>query len=108
MIPEEQAAADAAAATDKSALETAQSDLEAAAAVVLAGVPEHLKGLIPASMSARERIDWFAQAKATGIFDRPAVATTDGGARPAIAPPKPDLSQLPVYARMAAGYKSNA
>lgn len=106
MTPEEEAAA--AAAADKTALEAAQADLEAAAAVVLQGVPEQLKGLIPTNLSARERIDWFAQAKATGIFDRTAVPSTDTGARPAIDPPKPDLSQLPVYARIAAGYKSKA
>src|SRR3954454_12623434 len=107
MTPEEEAAA-AAAEAEKNALEAAHADLEAAAAIVLAGVPDHLKALIPTTMSAKERIDWFAQAKATGIFDRAAVPTTDTGARPAIAPPKPDLSQLPVYARIAAGYKSNA
>lgn len=87
------------------ALVAAQADLEAAAAVVLAGVPDHLKALIPASMTARERIDWFAQAKATGVFDRAAVPTTDAGAKPTITPKAPDHASLPAYARMAAGYR---
>jgi hypothetical protein len=103
MTPEEEAAA--AAATEKTALETANADLEAAAAVILAGVPEHLKALIPTNMSARERIDWFAQAKATGIFDRAAVPETESGAKPTITPKAPDTASLPPYARMAAGYR---
>lgn len=103
MTPEEEAAA--AAAAEKTALETANADLEAAAAVILAAVPEHLKALIPATMSARERIDWFAQAKATGIFDRAAVPETESGAKPTITPKAPDTASLPPYARMAAGYR---
>ena len=103
MTPEEEAAA--AAAAEQTALETAQADLEAAAAVILAGVPEHLKALIPANMSAKERIDWFAQAKATGIFDRKPVPETESGTKPTITPKAPDHASLPAYARMAAGYR---
>ena len=103
MTPEEEAAAAEAAHT--SALEAAQADLEAAAEVVLAAVPEHLKALIPANMSARERIDWFAQAKATGIFDRKPVPETESGAKPTVTPKAPDSASLPPYARMAAGYR---
>jgi hypothetical protein len=87
------------------ALAVAEADLEAAATAILSGVPEHLKALIPASMSPRERIDWFAQARATGIFDRAAVPTTDAGAKPTITPKAPDHASLPAYARMAAGYR---
>lgn len=74
------------------------------AQTVLAGVPDHLRGIIPANLSSAELLDWFAQAKATGIFDKPAVPPTDGGARPAITPKAPDTSSLPIHARMAAGY----
>lgn len=102
MTPEE---LEAKAAADAEALTAAQADLDAAAEAILAGVPDHLKALIPASMSARERIDWFAQAKATGIFDRPAVPATDDGAKPKITPQDADPAALPVYARMAAGYR---
>lgn len=104
MTPEDESAA-AAAATEKTAIETVQADLEAAAAIILSGVPEHLKGLIPANMTAKERIDWFAQAKATGIFDRAAVPETESGAKPTITPKAPDTASLPAYARMAAGYR---
>jgi hypothetical protein len=102
MTPEE---LEAKAAADAEALAAAQADLDAAAETILAGVPDHLKSLIPASLSARERIDWFAQAKATGIFDRAAVPTTDEGAKPKITPKEADPASLPVYARMAAGYR---
>jgi hypothetical protein len=102
MTPEE---IEAKAAADAAALAEAQADLNAAADALLAGVPDHLRPLIPAILSARERIDWFAQAKATGIFDRAAVPTTDDGAKPKITPQSADPASLPVYARMAAGYR---
>ena len=102
MTPEEQAAALEA---EQTAHAATQADLEAAAAIVLAGVPEHLTALIPTTMSARERLDWFAQAKATGVFDRAPVPPTDGGTKPTITPKAPDHASLPAYARMAAGYR---
>lgn len=102
MTPEEIEAQNAA---SQEALAAAQADLEAAADALLAGVPEHLKALIPSAMSAKERIDWFAQAKATGIFDRAVVPPTDAGARAAITPKETDPASLPVFARMAAGYR---
>lgn len=104
MTPEEEAAA--AEAGQQTALEAAQADLEAAAAVILAGVPDHLKVLIPANMGAKERIDWFAQAKATGIFDRKPIPGTESGAKPTITPKAPDAASLPAHARMAAGYRN--
>lgn len=103
MTPEEEAAA--AEAVQATALEAAHADLEAAATVILAGVPDHLKALIPTNMTAKERIDWFAQAKATGIFDRKPVPETANGAKPTITPTAPDTASLPAYARMAAGYR---
>ena len=102
MTPEE---SQAKAAADEAALAAARADLNAAADALLTGVPEHLKPLIPSALSAKERIDWFAQAKATGIFDRPAVPATDAGSKPTITPKETDPASLPVYARMAAGYR---
>lgn len=95
-------------APDASALELAALKLQLAEAAkgVLAGVPDHLRGLIPGSLTSAELIDWYAQAKATGIFDKPTVPPTDGGARPAITPKAPDTSSLPIHARMAAGYNN--
>jgi hypothetical protein len=95
----------AAAETELAAL---KAQLAETAAKVLAGVPEHLRGLVPANLSPADQIDWFNQAKATGIFHKPAVPPTDGGARPAITPTAPDTASLPVYARMAAGYAPRA
>jgi hypothetical protein len=88
----------------ESELASLKAQLAETAAKVLAGVPEHLRGLVPATLSPADQIDWFNQAKATGVFDKPAVLPTDGGARPAITPTAPDTASLPVHARMAAGY----
>lgn len=74
------------------------------AKAILAEVPEHLRALIPASLAPADQIAWFHQAKATGVFGKPAVPPTDGGAKPAITPTTPDTSSLPIHARLAAGY----
>lgn len=75
------------------------------ATTVLAGVPENLRALIPAGISPADQLAWFHSAKSTGVFDpKPAVPTTDTG-KPAITPITPDPSSLPVYARMAGGYR---
>ncbi|KQT32691.1 hypothetical protein ASG29_13230 [Sphingomonas sp. Leaf412] len=82
-----------------------KAQLAATAATVLAGVPEALRGLIPASMSPAEQLAWFDTAKATGVFDaKPVVPATDSG-KPSITPTTPDPSSLPVFARMAGGYR---
>jgi len=91
-----------AAATELAALKAQLADT---AKATLAGVPENLRGLIPESLSPADQIAWFAKAKATGAFGKPAVPSTDGGERPAITPKTPDLSALPAFARIAAGYK---
>lgn len=81
-----------------------KAQLAETAKATVAGVPEHLRGLIPADLSAADQIAWFNQAKGTGVFDKPAVPATDGGERPAITPKAPDLSSLPTFAKLAAGY----
>lgn len=85
-------------------LEALKARLADTAKTVLAGVPEHLRGLIPASLSPADQIAWFNQAKISGAFDKPVVPPTDGGVRPAITPKAPDTTSMPVYARLAAGY----
>ena len=91
---------------DNAAAELAalKAQLADTAKATLAGVPENLRGLIPESLSPAEQIAWFNQAKATGVFDKADVPPTDGGERPAITPKSPDLSSLPTYAKLAAGY----
>jgi hypothetical protein len=74
---------------------------------VLAAVPEHLRDLIPANLSAGDQIAWFNKAKATGVFDKPAVPATPD-ITPAITPAAPDSASLPIYARLAAGYAKSA
>ncbi|MEW9854104.1 hypothetical protein [Novosphingobium sp. M1R2S20] len=86
-------------------LATLKAQLAETASTVLAGVPEHLRGLIPESLSPADQLAWFHNAKATGVFDaKPAVPATDTG-KPAITPNEPNPASLPVYARMAAGYR---
>lgn len=87
-------------------LATLKAQLAETATAVLAGVPENLRGLIPVTLAPADQIAWFNQAKATGVFDKPAIPPTDGGARPAITPKTPDTSSLPIHARMAAGYSN--
>lgn len=82
-----------------------KAQLADTAAQVLAGVPENLRDLIPAGLSPADQIAWFHKAKATGVFDKPAVPPTDGGERPAITPKEADPSTLPAFARIAAGYR---
>lgn len=82
-----------------------KNQLTDTATAVLAGVPENLRGLIPASMSPADQLAWFHAAKATGVFDtKVTVPVTDTG-KPAITPTTPDHASLPVYARMAGGYR---
>lgn len=95
------APADDAAAAELAAL---KAQLAETAKATLAGVPEHLRGLIPETLSPADQIAWFNQAKATGAFDKPVVPPTDGGERPAITPKQSDLSSLPTFAKLAAGY----
>lgn len=82
-----------------------KAQLADTATSVLAGVPEHLRGLIPVSLSPADQLAWFHTAKATGVFDgKPAVPATDSG-KPAITPITPEPASLPVFARMAGGYR---
>lgn len=81
-----------------------KSQLADTAAKLIASVPEHLKALVPASLSAADQIAWFHTAKTTGVFDKPAVPAT-GTPRPTITPVETDPASLPAFARMAAGYR---
>jgi hypothetical protein len=93
--------------TDPAVAELAalKSQLTETAASALAAVPEHLRPLIPASLSPADQLGWFHTAKATGVFDaKPAVPATDSG-KPSITPTATDPASLTAYARMAAGYR---
>jgi len=95
----------AAGAGDGSEAELAalKEQLAETAKAVLADVPEHLRALIPTSLSPADQIAWFNKAKASGAFDKPKVPNTETG-KPAITPKTPDTTSLPVFARLAAGY----
>lgn len=82
-----------------------KAQLADTAATVLASVPESLRALIPANLPPADQVAWFHTAKATGVFDaKPAIPATDSG-KPAITPTTPDPATMPVYARMAGGYR---
>lgn len=89
---------------EASELAALKAQLADTAATVLAGVPEHLRGLIPASLSPADKIAWFHTAKATGVFEKAKVPATDT-TKPTITPAATDPATLPAYARMSAGYR---
>lgn len=84
-----------------------KTQLAETAKQVLTGVPDHLRDLIPADLAPADQIAWFQKAKATGVFDKPAVPATPAPT-PAITPATPDTASLPIYARLAAGYSKRA
>ncbi|MGA1850317.1 hypothetical protein VH570_05725 [Sphingobium sp. HT1-2] len=84
-------------------LQAAQAQIATAATTILAGVPDHLRGLIPTTMAPADQIEWFNAAKASGAFDKPVVPSTKTPV-PVVNAPAPDVSTLPVHARLAAGY----
>lgn len=94
--------------TGEAEIEALKAQLAETAKEVLAAVPEKLRALIPNTLSPAEQVAWFKQAKATGVFDKPTIPETDGGAKPAITPRATDPASLPVYARLAAGYSKTA
>ncbi len=82
-----------------------KAQLADTAATVLASVPESLRALIPANLPPADQVAWFHTAKATGVFDaKRSIPATDSG-KPAITPTTPDPATMPVYARMAGGYR---
>ena len=89
-------------------LASLKAQLATTATVVLAAMPENLRGLIPANLSPADQIAWFHSAKATGVFNaKPTVPTTDTG-KPTITPntAATDHASLPAFARMSAGYRT--
>ncbi len=87
-------------------LASLRTQLADTATAILAAVPENLRGIIPGALSPAEQVTWFHTAKAAGVFDKPTVAATDAGTKAAITPIATDPSSLPLYARMATGYRT--
>ncbi|WP_342235235.1 hypothetical protein [Inquilinus sp. OTU3971] len=84
---------------------TLEGDMAAIADAVLADVPAHLHGLIPADLGPAARIKWFTAAKATGVFGGTSTVVPKTDTAPARTTPAPaDLSSLPAFARMSRGY----
>ena len=81
-----------------------EGELDEIANGILAEVPENLKPLIPEGFSPAAKVNWFNNAKATGVFNsKPDVPTTDTG-KPSTTPKDTNFKNMPIAARMSAGY----
>jgi hypothetical protein len=84
---------------------TLEGDMAAIADAILAEVPSHLHGLIPADLGPAAKIKWYQAAKATGVFGGTSTVVPKTDTAPArTTPAAADLSSLPAYARMSRGY----
>lgn len=71
---------------------------------IIAEVPERFRDLIPAGLTPAEKVNWIALAKAKGLFADAPVPETDQE-KPKTTPRDRNVNDLPVHARIAAGYK---
>jgi hypothetical protein len=81
----------------------AEEQLEGIAKELEADVPEQYRELIPASLSAADRIKWLRAANARGLFT-PAEPLPTDQSKPKITKPTPSLDSLSPVQKMAAGY----
>jgi hypothetical protein len=79
------------------ALETVAKELEA-------DVPEQFRDLIPAGLSAAERVKWIRAANAKGLFT-PAEPPPTDQSKPKITKPAPSPDSLSPAQKMALGYR---
>jgi hypothetical protein len=80
-----------------------EEQLDAVAKELEADVPEQYRELIPAGLSAGDRIKWIRAATAKGLFSTPEPAATDQ-TKPKITKPAPNPDALSSVEKMAAGY----
>ena len=84
----------------------AEAALEEIATSLVEEVPEDMRDLIPAELSAAGRIKWIRTAMAKGIFGGPAGVTNPDAKRPGAKAPA-DLSSMNPRQMMASGYTTN-
>lgn len=72
----------------------------------LDAAPDHLKKLIPESLTPTEQVRWLRKAKASGAFVSPTVPATDSR-RPSNSPAPIDSATLSPIARIASGYSNS-
>jgi hypothetical protein len=70
---------------------------------LLATIPEQFRALVPAGTPLAQ-LAWIESATKAGLFNKPAVPTTDDGRKPTITPKDVDTSTLSPYARLSAAY----
>lgn len=80
-----------------------EEQLEAVAKELEADVPEQYRDLIPAGLSAAERVKWLRAATAKGLFTAAEPLPTDHS-KPKITKPTPSPDSLSSVQKMAAGY----
>ena len=73
--------------------------------MMLAGIPDQFKGLIPTELSPAAKVNWYLKAKETGVFNASATVPQTDNSRPTITPRNSDPNSLPANARIAAGYR---
>ena len=84
----------------------AEAALEEIASSIVEEVPEDMRDLIPAELSAAGRIKWIRTAMAKGIFGGPAGVTNPDAKRPGAKAPA-DLSGMNPRQMMATGYNTS-
>ena len=84
----------------------AEAALEEIASSIVEEVPEDMRDLIPAELSAAGRIKWVRAAMAKGIFGSPAGATNPDSKRPGAKAPA-DMSGMNPRQIMAMGYNTS-
>jgi hypothetical protein len=81
----------------------AEEQLDAVAKDLEAEVPEQFRDLVPAGLSAGERIKWIRAANARGLFTASEPLPTDQ-TKPRITKPTPNPDALSSVMKMASGY----
>lgn len=84
----------------------AEAQLEEIAASIFEEVPEDMRDLIPAELSAAGRVKWIRTAMAKGIFGSPAGVTNPDSKRPGSKAPA-DFSGMNPRQIMAHGYTTS-
>jgi hypothetical protein len=81
----------------------AEEQLEAVAKELEADVPEKFRDLVPAGLSAADRVKWIRAANSKGLFTAAEPLPTDQS-KPKITKPTPSPDTLSSVQKMAAGY----
>lgn len=68
-----------------------------------AEVPERFRGLIP-NLSPADKVGWIMEAQKSGLFNKQQTVPDTDNSKPKTTPKASDFSDMPVQAKLAAGY----